>query len=67
MDPAPGNAALAISSPAIVDGETVRIAGVSIRLTDFDTPELHAKCPKEYALALAAKRELERVIGQVKA
>jgi hypothetical protein len=27
-------AALAISSPAVVDGDTVRIAGVSIRLTD---------------------------------
>ena len=38
-------AALAISSPAVVDGDTVRIAGVSIRLTDYDAPELFSpKC-----------------------
>src|SRR5262245_19687873 len=39
-------AALAISSPEVVDGDTVRIAGVSIRLTDYDSPKLYSpKCP----------------------
>src|SRR5215467_2714933 len=43
-------AALAISSPAVVDGDTVRIAGASIRLTDYDSPELYSpKCPREQA------------------
>jgi len=58
-------AALALSSPTVIDGDTVRIAGVSIRLTDFDAPELHARCPREYALARAAKLELERLISQI--
>ena len=35
-------AALAISSPAVLDGDTVRIAGVSIRLTNYDSPELYS-------------------------
>jgi len=40
----------------------VRIAGVSVRLTDYDAPELFSpKCPQEYTRAAAAKRELERV------
>jgi endonuclease YncB( thermonuclease family) len=42
----------------VVDGDTVRIAGVSIRLVDYDTPELYsAKCPRERIQAEAAKRE----------
>jgi len=60
-------AALAVSSPTVIDGDTVRIAGVSIRLVDFDAPELfHPKCPSEYARAQAAKLELERLISQRK-
>jgi endonuclease YncB( thermonuclease family) len=54
-------AALALGqTPNIVDGDTVRIAGVSIRLTDYDSPELFSsKCPKEHALAWQARRELQ--------
>jgi endonuclease YncB( thermonuclease family) len=60
-------AALTIGQPTVVDGDTIRIAGVSIRLTDYDAPELFSpRCPKELELALTAKLELERVIGQVK-
>jgi len=60
-------AALALSSPTVIDGDTVRIAGISIRLTDYDAPELFSpKCPREYAQARAAKTELERLISQVK-
>jgi micrococcal nuclease len=60
-------AALAVSAPAVIDGDTVRIAGISIRLTDYDSPELYSpKCPRERIQAEAAKRELERIIGQVK-
>jgi endonuclease YncB( thermonuclease family) len=59
-------AALAISSPAVIDGDTVRIAGVSIRLTDYDSPELFSpKCPRERMWAEAAKLELERIISHV--
>ena len=53
--------------PTVVDGDTVKLAGVRIRLTDFDAPELYSpKCPAEHARAQAAKAELERLIGQVK-
>src|SRR5262245_18090141 len=59
--------ALAIGQPTVVDGDTVRIAGVSIRLTDYDTPELFSpRCPRERMWAEAAKLELERIISQIK-
>ena len=52
-------AALAVSSPTVIDGDTIRIAGVSVRLTDYDAPELFsAKCPRERALAMKARQEL---------
>jgi len=60
-------AALAVSSPTVIDGDTVRIAGVSIRLTNYDAPELfHPKCPRELMQARAARVELERLIASVK-
>jgi len=53
--------------PAVTDGDTVKIAGVRIRLTDYDSPELFSpKCPSELARAQAAKLELERIIASVK-
>ena len=57
-------AALSIGQvPSVVGGDTVRIAGVSIRLTDYDAPELFSsKCPKEHALALQAQRELQALL-----
>ena len=59
--------ALAVGQPTVVDGDTVKIAGVSIRLTDYDAPELfHPKCLRERMWAGAAKLELERIIGQIK-
>jgi endonuclease YncB( thermonuclease family) len=57
-------AALAFGqTPTVIDGDTVRIAGVSIRLTDYDSPELFSsKCPKEQALAWQARRELQAIV-----
>ena len=50
-------------TPSVVDGDTVRIAGVSIRLIDYDSPELFSsKCPKEHALAWQARRELQALL-----
>src|SRR5262249_27860528 len=47
------------ATPTIVDGDTVRIAGVSIRLTDYDAPELFSpRCPQERALAQRAANQL---------
>jgi len=54
-------------TPSITDGDTIKLSGVAIRLTDYDSPELFSpKCPREYTWAVAAKRELGRIIGQVK-
>jgi endonuclease YncB( thermonuclease family) len=48
--------------PSVTDGDTVKVAGVSIRLVDYDAPELfHPRCLREYLRAQEAKRELERL------
>ena len=60
-------AALAISSPAVIDGDTVRIAGRVDPFNRLHSPELFSpKCPREHELAWKAKVELERIIGHVK-
>ena len=60
-------AALAIAQPSVVNGDTVKIAGVRIRLTDYDSPELFSpKCPRERMWAEAAKLELEQVLPPVR-
>jgi hypothetical protein len=52
------------SSPT---GDTIKVAGVAIRLTDYDSPELFSpKCPRERELAWRAKLELEHIIDRVK-
>jgi endonuclease YncB( thermonuclease family) len=48
--------------PSVTDGDTVKVVGVSIRLVDYDAPELfHPRCLREYLRAQEAKRELERL------
>jgi micrococcal nuclease len=50
-------------TPVPVDGDTIKIAGVSIRLVDYDSPELfRPKCPRELELAWKAKHELETLL-----
>jgi hypothetical protein len=55
-------AALASLDAGRVCGE--RVWGcISIRLTDYDSPELFSsKCPKEHALAWQARRELQALL-----
>jgi endonuclease YncB( thermonuclease family) len=48
--------------PNVVDGDTIKIANVRIRLVDFDTPEIAGKCPKEQGLAWQARRELQNLL-----
>lgn len=54
----PGGAGL-----AIVDGDTLDIAGERIRIANIDAPEIHqAKCPDEKALGLEAKARLRQLV-----
>ena len=49
------------ATPHVVDGDTFKACGVSIRLSDYDAPELfHARCARERRLAEYAKVELAR-------
>jgi endonuclease YncB( thermonuclease family) len=49
----------------VVDGDTIRQAGRTIRLVGFDTPERgdNAKCASERALAERAKARLRQLIA----
>ena len=53
--------------PTVIDGDTKKVAGVPIRLVDYDSPELfHPRCPSEYRLALQAKQALQVRIADLK-
>lgn len=46
-----------------IDGDTIRVAGETVRLLGFDAPEIfHARCEAEARLGLLAKRRLEYLI-----
>lgn len=48
---------------AIVDGDTLDIAGERIRIANIDAPEIHqAKCPDEKARGLEAKARLRQLV-----
>jgi hypothetical protein len=47
----------------LVDGDTLRYEGETIRLVDIDTPEnFHSRCERELILALAAKDRLRQLV-----
>lgn len=49
---------------SVVDGDTVRFAGATIRLTGFDAPEtFRAQCDKELAQGEAATVRLRQLIN----
>lgn len=56
----------------IIDGDSMRVRAhvwpghvveVILRLRGIDTPEMRAACPRERALAHAARRTLARIVG----
>lgn len=49
----------------VVDGDTIKCHGRSIRLDGFDTPEIHrASCKDEEALGHYSKRRLEQLLAR---
>src|SRR5215831_8155830 len=55
---------LALFIPTVVDGDTID-CGRRIRLTDYDTPEIHGRCNFETRLAWEATNELRRVVPRL--
>lgn len=47
-----------------IDGDTVIVNGVRIRLENIDTPELRARCAAEFDKAVEAKRLIEALLAQ---
>ncbi len=54
-------------SPAsirVIDGDTIAVGKIHYRLVGFDAPEtLHARCPAERAMGLAARDRLREIVG----
>lgn len=48
----------------VIDGDTVRQRGTTIRLQGYNTPELHGQCPDEERLARRAKARLEALVRE---
>ena len=52
-------------STCVVDGDTIRVDGVKIRLLDFNTPEISSpSCSAEAELGHRAKRRLIEILNQ---
>ncbi len=52
--------------PYVIDGDTVKIDGLSIRLTGIDAPERKQKCQKQntaYLCGMASTHALKKMIG----
>ena len=53
----------AMAGVRVIDGDTIAIDDVTIRLLGVDTPEtFRSRCPNEHALGLAAKRRLGELL-----
>ncbi len=49
----------------VVDGDTIRFAGIKIRVVDVDTPEIHDyKCEQELKRGLRAKSRMLELVNE---
>lgn len=55
--------ALAQQRAEVIDGDTIRAGGRTVRLVGLDAPELHGRCPAETALARRARARLAQLLG----
>ena len=61
--PAAADPIAAIGPVLLVDGDTIKIDGVTIRLLDIDTPETYrSRCEAELILGLKAKQRLRELL-----
>lgn len=47
----------------VIDGDTLIVNHVHIRIANIDAPELHGKCDAEDRLALVAKHRMQSLMG----
>jgi len=47
----------------VVDGDTIRVGGERIRMMGLDAPETHGQCPRENAMARAARDRLQQLVA----
>ncbi len=47
----------------VIDGDTIAVRGVTIRIMGLDAPELHGACPAEVLLAQRARARLQALLA----
>ena len=53
----------ALAGAVIIDGDTIKLDGVTIRILNIDTPEtFRSRCENELILGLAAKERLRELL-----
>jgi endonuclease YncB( thermonuclease family) len=55
--------AVAQQRAEVIDGDTIRAGGRTVRLVGIDAPELHGACPAETALARRARDRLAQLLA----
>jgi micrococcal nuclease len=54
----------AAAGTRVIDGDTIEVDGLKIRIAEIDTPETgRARCQREFELGQAAKRRLVELLG----
>lgn len=56
--------AAALDRVQVIDGDTIRVRGETIRIMGLDAPEMHGRCPREIALAHQAAARLRVLVAR---
>jgi endonuclease YncB( thermonuclease family) len=62
-EPDPQRTAASAGAVRVIDGDTFRLAGETIRIADIDTPEMEGRCAYESALARQAADRIEALLA----
>jgi endonuclease YncB( thermonuclease family) len=55
----------AVAATRVIDGDTIEVDGLKIRIAEIDTPETgRARCQREFELGQAAKRRLIELLAE---